>query len=332
MPTRRTALLAALAAPHLAQPALVRPAAAQGAQFRISTAAVEGDWLSRALVRFRDAIDQALPGQFNVSVHANASLFRQGTEVPALQRGNLEMSTMTTFEIEQQLPQWGALSAGYGFRDYAQMKAALTGPIGRELAAAVAERMDIQIIEVVYLGTRQIMLRQAREVRGPADLSGVKLRMPPGPGWLALARGLGAAPVSMGMPEVYLAMKSGAIDGQDNPLSIARANKLEEVSRQVVLTSHLIQPVFFAIARPVWNRMGAPQQAAFRDAAAAAARFNDDGRRAEEQEIAGAFERAGLVITRPDLGGFRASVARQYEVDGLAGRWTPGLLARMAAA
>ena len=327
MPTRRTALLAALALP-----ALIRPAAAQATQFRISTAAVEGDWLSRALVRFKAAIDQALPGQFNVSVHANASLFRQGTEVPALQRGNLEMSTMTTFEVEQQLPQWGALSAGYGFRDYRQMRAALTGPIGQELQVAVAAQMGIQIIDVVYLGTRQIMLRQAREVQGPAGLAGVKLRMPPGPGWLALARGLGAAPVSMGMPEVYLAMKSGAIDGQDNPLSIARANKLEEVSQQVVLTAHLIQPVFFAIAKPVWDRTSPAQQAAFRAAAREAAEFNDDGRLAEEQEIVGVFERAGLRITRPELGGFRASVARQYEADGLAARWMPGLLSRMAEA
>jgi TRAP-type C4-dicarboxylate transport system substrate-binding protein len=327
MLTRRTTLLAPLATPLLAG-----KAAAQAPQFRISTAAVEGDWLSRALARFKASLDQALPGQLNVSVHANASLFRQGTEVPALQRGNLEMSTMTTFEIEQQLSQWGALSAGYGLRDYNQLRAALSGPIGAELAAAVAERMGIVIIDFVYLGTRQLMLRERRQVRTPADLTGVKLRMPPGPGWLALARGLGAAPVSMGMPEVYLAMKSGAIDGQDNPLSIARANKLEEVSQLVVLTAHLIQPVFFAVAKPAWDRLSAPQQAAFREAARDAAKFNDEGRLAEEQEIVGVFERAGLAIARPDLAPFRAAVARQYEADGLAARWMPGLAARMAEA
>jgi tripartite ATP-independent transporter DctP family solute receptor len=327
MLTRRNVVLGALAAPMVLRP---RHAAAQGVQFRISSAAAEQDWLSRALQRFKASIDQALPGQFNISVHVNASLFRQGTEVPALQRGNLEMSTMTTFEIEQQLPQWGALSAGYGFRDYAQMRAALTGPIGAELAASVAERMGIQIVDVVYLGTRQVTLRQAREVRTPADLSGVKLRMPPGPGWLALAKGLGASPVSMGMPEVYLALKSGAIDGQDNPLSIARANNLQEVSQQVVLTAHLVQPVFFAIAKPVWDRMTGAQQAAIRDSARAAAQFNDESRLAEEQEIVAVFERAGLRITRPDLAAFRASVARQYEADGLSARWTPGLLRRMA--
>jgi TRAP-type C4-dicarboxylate transport system substrate-binding protein len=324
MLTRR----AALAAPFLALPA----AAQTAPQLRISTAAVEGDWLSRALVRFKEGLDRALPGQLNVSVHANASLFRQGTEVPALQRGNLEMSTMTTFEIEQQLPQWGALSAGYGFRDPAHLKRVLGGPIGAELASAVAERMGIVIVDHIYLGTRQLMLRERRQVRTPADLAGVKLRMPPGPGWQALAKGLGATPLAMGMPEVYLAMKSGAIDGQDNPLSIARANKLEEVSQLVVLTSHLVQPVFFAFARPFWDRLSAAQQAVMREQARAAAQFNDDGRLAEEGEIVSAFERAGLTIARPDRAPFRAAVARQYEADGLAARWAPGLAARIEAA
>src|SRR5689334_20542912 len=102
MITRRTLLAGAflLAAPYTAF--------AQGApvQFRISTAAAEQDWSTRALQQFKENVERDLPGQIAVSVHPNSSLFRQGTELPAIQRGNLEMSTMTTFEIEQQLPEY----------------------------------------------------------------------------------------------------------------------------------------------------------------------------------------------------------------------------------
>src|SRR5829696_1201101 len=87
-------------------------------QFRISTAAAEGDWLNKALQKFKEGVEKDLPGQFAVSVHANASLFRQGTEVPAMQRGNLEMSTMTTFEVEQQIPEWGFFNRAFLFRDW----------------------------------------------------------------------------------------------------------------------------------------------------------------------------------------------------------------------
>ncbi len=327
MTTRRT-VLAALAS-GLPFAALTWPAAAQTA-LRISTASAENDWLNKALQRFKQGVETALPGQLAVSLHANASLFRQGTEVPALQRGNLEMSTMTTFEVEQQLPEYGVLSAGYVLRDYDHLKRVLSGPIGQEYIAAVAAKMGIQIVAVTYLGTRQVNLAQAREVRGPADLAGVKLRMPPGPGWVALGRGLGVTPTPMGIPEVYLALKNGAIDGQENPLNITKVNNFQEVTQQIVMTSHLVQPVFLSLAKPFWDRLAAPQQEVIRREALAAAEYNDTNRIAEEKEMAGFFEKAGLRVTSPDLAGFRASVKQQYEAAGLAQKWAPGLAERIA--
>ena len=206
-----------------------------------------------------------------MSVHPAASLFRQGTEVPAIQRGNLEMSTMTTFEVEQQLPEYGVLSAGYVFRDYDHLAKVFDGPIGKDYADAVAKAMGIQIIETIYLGTRQTNLAKARDVKSPADLAGLKLRMPPGPGWVALGKGLGVSPTPMGIREVYLAIKNGAIDGQENPLTMTKVNNFHEVTQQIVMTAHLVQPVFFAIAKPVWDKLTPEQQAVFRKQAKEAA-------------------------------------------------------------
>ena len=91
--------------------ALSTSAAAQ-VQLRISCAGAENDWLVGGLKVFKEQIDKSSPGQFNVQIHPASSLFRQGTEVPAIQRGNLEMSTMTTFEVEQQVPEYSVFSAG----------------------------------------------------------------------------------------------------------------------------------------------------------------------------------------------------------------------------
>jgi TRAP-type transport system periplasmic protein len=318
-----------LAAAASACVALTGPALAQ-TQFRISTAAAEGDWLNKALQKFKEGIDKDLPGQFVVSVHANASLFRQGTEVPAMQRGNLEMSTMTTFEVEQQLPEYGVLAAGYAFRDYDHMRKVFDGPIGKDYAEAVGKTMGIQIIDTIYLGTRQMNLAKVRDVKTPADLAGLKLRMPPGPGWVALGKGLGVTPTPMGIPEVYLALKNGAIDGQENPLTITKVNNFHEVTQQIVMTSHLIQPVFFAIAKPIWDKMTPEQQTVFRKQAKEAASFNDTSRLAEEKEMVAFFEKAGLKVTTPDLVPFRASVRKQYEEAGLAQKWAPGLADKIA--
>lgn len=312
--------------------AAARPASAQAPiQLRISTAAIETDWLSQALNQFKTRLEAAAPGQFNVQVFANGSLFRQGTEVPALQRGNLEMSTMTTFEVEQQIPEYSLFSAGYLFRDYDHAAKVFASPIGAAYIRRVAEAMQIQIIQPFYLGTRQLNLRQARQVRTPADLNGVKLRVPPGPGWLVLARALGTTPTSMAMPEVYLSLRTGAIDGQDNPLSITRANNLHEVTQQIVLTAHMIQPVFLSMALPAWNRLSDAQKTAVRDAARAAAEFNDRSRIEDERTIVAFFRERGLQVTTPDLDAFRAAARRAYQESEVSRPWPQGLWEQVAA-
>lgn len=323
----RATVVAVLAA---AVPLVATPAFAQ-TTLRISSAGAESDFLTTGLKVFKEQVEKALPGQVTVQIHPASSLFRQGTEVPAMQRGNLEMSTMTTFEVEQQVPEYSLFSTGYLFRDYDHMAKVMRGPIGEEYAKTVAAKMGLQIVEMMYLGTRQVNLRQNKPVKVPADLAGVKLRMPGGPGWLALGRGLGAAPTPMAMPEVYLAMKTGSIDGQENPLSLTKANNLHEVSQAIVLTSHMVQPVFLTMAKPVWDKFSPAQQAAIRTAARAGAEANDKGRLEDEKSVASFFREKGLTVTMPDLAAFRASVAKAYAAADLAKVWPAGLKERIEA-
>ena len=208
---------------------------------------------------------------------------------------------MTTFEVAQQIPQLGYFNRGYLLRDYDQLRRVFDGPVGTDFSNAVSEKMGINILATHYLGTRQVSLRQKRAVQGPADLAGVKMRMPAGPEWLLLGRTLGVTPVPLGMPEVYLAMKTGTVDGQENPLSILNAAKFYEVSEQIVLTSHMVQPVFFAIAKPVWDKLNADQQKALTTAAQKFAGIGSDARLADEKAIVQALKDRGLAVDAVDL-------------------------------
>jgi len=307
----------------------LNPAAAADVTLRISCAAPPSDFLAKSLETFKASIASAKVGVV-AEAYPASSLFRQGTEVPALQRGNLEMSTMTTFEVAQQLPEWGLFNRAYLFRDYAHMRHVFDGPIGAEYRKAVSDKMGIEILATAYLGTRQVNLRQKRNVKTPADLSGVKMRMPAGPEWLLLGRTLGVSPVPLGMPEVYLALKTGTIDGQENPLSILNAAKLYEVTQQVVLTSHLVQPVFFAIAKPFWEKLTPDQKKAVSAAAVAAAHENDEGRLKDEADIVNALKAKGLSVDAVDLAPFRALADTSYAGSDLAKHWNAALLKRVA--
>ena len=195
MTTRRTFLTTALVTPL----AFAAAQAQTAPQLRFSTAAPPSDFLAKALEQFKATLDAAASG-VTVSTHPASVLFKQGTEVPALQRGTLEMSTMTTFEVAQQIPEFGFLNRAYLFRDYTHLRHVFDGLIGAEYRKAVADKMGIVILSTAYLGTRQVALRSARKVAGPQDLGGVKMRMPAGPDWLVLGRALGVVPVTMGMP------------------------------------------------------------------------------------------------------------------------------------
>lgn len=315
------ALLALLAA---------SPGARAQTRLRFSSAAPPSDFLAKAMVAFKDAVDKAAPGQFDISLHPGSTLFRQGTEIPALQRGTLEMSTGTTFEVAQQIPQWGFFNRAYLIRDYKHLRRIFDGPLGDEYRRQVADKMGIEILAVGYLGTREVNLRTRREVRGPQDLSGVKMRMPADPEWLLLGRAIGVSPVPMGMAEVYLALKTGTIDGQENPLTILWAAKFYEVTQQVALTHHLVQPVFFDIAVPVWNRLTDAQKAVLRDAARAALAGNDQARLADEQRVLDALKAKGLTVTEVDLDAFRKHADEIYAASPISAAWDKALMQEAA--
>src|SRR5689334_9299342 len=96
---------------------------------RFSTAAPPSDFLAKSLEAFKAEVEAANVG-VKVETHPASTLFRQGTEVPALQRGNLEMSTMTTFEVAQQMAEYGLFNRAYLFRDYDHLRAVFDGAIG----------------------------------------------------------------------------------------------------------------------------------------------------------------------------------------------------------
>jgi tripartite ATP-independent transporter DctP family solute receptor len=331
MTTRRQFMAGAMAGAATGTLAgMTRAGAQAGTQIRISTAAPPSDFLTKALEELKADVDGAKVG-LNVSVHPASTLFKQGTEVPALQRGNLEMSTMNTFEVAQQIPALGLFNRGYLFRDYAHLRRVFDGPIGAEYRGAVAEKMGIEILATHYLGTRQVNLRQKRAVKTPADLAGVKMRMPAGPEWLLLGRTLGVSPVPLGMPEIYLALKTGTVDGQENPLSILNAAKFYEVTEQVVLTAHMVQPVFFSIAKPAWDKLSDAQKTALRDAALKSAKSGSDNRLADEAGITTALKQRGLAVDAIDLAPFRAAADQIYAGSEMVKSWDKTLLERVAA-
>ena len=296
---------------------------------RISTPAVPDDWHAKMWTVFKESLDKAAPNQFDVQIHLNASLFKQGAEPAAMARGNLELTTVSAFDIAKLVPEFSIFTAGYIVRDPQHQQKVFNGPIGDELFKTVAEKMEITILSTAYLGTRQVNLREARNVRTPADLKGIKLRMPGSKEWLFLGETLGATATPLAFGEVYMGLKTGTIDGQDNPLPTVRAAKFYEVTKQLVMTNHLVDSLYIAIANKTWNGLTAAQKQAVKAAAQAATSFNNDNRIKEEAQIIDFFKQQGLQVSTPDVEAFRKSVQDAYAKSDYAKVWPKGMLDRI---
>ena len=327
---RRTLLAAASSV--LLMGALLPAAHAQNkVLLRVSTPAVPDDWHAKMWTVFKDSLEKSAPGEFDVQINLNATLFKQGTEPTAMARGNLELSSISAFDIAKLVPEFSIFTAGYVIRDPEHQQKVFNGPIGAEMFKMVIDKMDVTPLSTVYLGTRQINLRDVRNVKTPADLKGVKLRMPGSREWLFLGEALGATATPLAFGEVYLGLKTGTIDGQDNPLPSVRAAKFYEVTKQVVLTSHLVDGIFIAISSKALNAMTPAQRQKVTAAAQAASSYNNENRIKEEGQLVDFFKQQGLQVTTPDVDAFRKSVQTTYQNSDYAKVWPKGLLERINA-
>ena len=322
----RRALLAAGAALALAGSTVVAPAQDKP-KLRFSAVFSEQDIRAEMMKMFADAIAD----DFTFEGYYGGNLFKQGTELVALQRGNLEMGNIAPQDVSNQIPAWSIMTAGYLFRDAAHLTAFFASEAGEEMKKLAEDQLAIRILGPTYFGVRQVGLKGDKEINTPADMAGIKLRMPGGEAWQFLGEALGANPTPMAYAEVYTGLQTGAIDGQDNPLPNVENMKFYEVMDQIVLTSHLVGYDLLTVSKKVWDEMDADKQAKFQAAADAAIAFSTERHLAQEQELVEKFEAAGLKIYEPDQDAFRTHVQEKYLASELAKSWPEGMVDKINA-
>jgi TRAP-type C4-dicarboxylate transport system substrate-binding protein len=313
-----TLLTTTLALPSIAQD---KPA------LRFSAVFSEQDIRAEMMKQFGEAI----AADFTLEPYYGGNLFKQGTELVALQRGNLEMGNIAPQDISNQIPAWSVLTSGYLFRDVAHLRAFFASDLGKHYKKMAEDQLGIHILGPTYFGIRQVGLRVDKEIKTPADMAGIKLRMPGGDAWQFLGTALGANPTPMAYAEVYTGLQTGAIDGQDNPLPNVENMKFYEVMSQIVLTSHLVGYDLLVVSKTAWDAMTPEQQASFEAAATAAIDFSEQKHLARETELLKKFEDGGLKIYEPDVAAFRKTAQDAYLASDLAKSWEAGIVDKINA-
>jgi tripartite ATP-independent transporter DctP family solute receptor len=322
--TRRQTLVAGgLLAASTALPAL----AADKPKLRFSAVFSDQDIRAEMMKKFSDAIKD----DFDYEGYYGGTLFKQGTELVALQRGNLELSNIAPQDFSKQMPEWSIVTAAYVFRDTDHLKKFFASEMGEELKKKTEEQLHVRVLGPTYFGVRQVGLKPDKKIEKPADMAGIKLRMPGGEAWQFLGKSLGANPVAMAYAEVYTGLQTGAIDGQDNPLPNVQNMKFYEVMSQIVLTSHLVGFDLLTVSSKTWNAMSPELQKKFQKAADDAIDWSTGQHLAREKELASSFEQKGLKIYKPDVDAFREYAQKMYLASDLAKSWPAGMLDKINA-
>lgn len=327
--TRRKFSVCALALTCLTSIVPVVAHAQDKVTLRMSTPASETDQRSIALA---EVFGPAVSEFASYEPHYNASLIAQGSELEAIATGDLEMSIASAQELATFFPEFSIFTAGYVHQSAEHQVAVFNDAVMDPFKKKVEDELGVKLLAVMYLGKRHVNLRfprSERDVKTPEDLNGVNLRMPGSDAWQFLGRALGANPTPMAFTEVYTALQTGSVDGQDNPLPTVVDAKFYEVTKQIALTQHLVDLNYIAFSKAVWDGLSPEQQASVEEAAVNAAESARQAQLKKEEELVAFLKEQGLELYEPDLAAFREHVQAEYLASDLAASWPEGALDRI---
>ncbi len=180
----------------------------------------------------------------------------------------------------------------------------------------------MRILGTTYYGTRHVTTSN-KNVKTPTDLVGFKLRVPENDVFKAMAEAWGAKPTPMNFGELYLALKQGTVDGQENPLPTIKSGKFDEVQKYLVLTAHIITPRLVVVNEAWWKGLKPGDQKIIQDAVDAGITWQNAELVKQEKDLLETFKTAGMTVVPVDIEAFRkpvvAAVVPKFEA-----RWGKG--------
>lgn len=294
--------------------------------------AVPTDAHAGAMRVFKETVEKLSGGNIKVLTYDSASLFKQDQEVSAVKSGQADITATAAPWLTDASPWLSMFTAGYIFKSYDHMTKVLNGDIGKAVFERVAKEQGIRPLGAQYLGTRQLNMVADKQIKTPADMKGVKLRMPNSDSWIFLGKALGANPTAVSFSELYMALQTKTVDGQDNPLPTNKNAKFYEVTKSITITNHVVDSVWPAINEKKWQSLTDQQKAWVMEGVKAGAKYCDSTNLKLESELVEFFKNAGLKVYYADLDAFADHVLGQYLNAPISKSWDMDLFNRVKAA
>lgn len=262
---------------------------------KFATQNPKGHPLVTGIEKFAEIVTAKSGGKIKVNAFPGGVLGGDQANVSALQGGTLEMVTMNSGILASQVKEFAIYDFPFQFANAREADFVVDGPFGKMMHDKL---QDKGMVGLAYweLGFRNLT-NSKRPINKVEDLSGLKIRVIPNPINLDWVRALDANPTPMAFPEVYAAMESKALDGQENPLNVILANKFAEVQKHLALTNHVYNPQSVIISKKFWDTLSAAEKKIIGDAAIEAGKVQRQASRDAAGGTLDQLKKAGMQVT-----------------------------------
>ncbi|NYS79951.1 MULTISPECIES: TRAP transporter substrate-binding protein [Halomonadaceae] len=280
---------------------------------RLAVETTPGDPLNVMLATFRDALQESAEDSIELEFFEGGALGDEAALMQLIRAGEVQVVPLGSDVVELD-NNFALFDMPFLFADKESARATLDGELGDLLSASLRDKANLEVLAYGELGFR-VISNNRHPIRTPKDLDGLKLRTPGSETRLLAFEMLGAAPTPMALGEVYVALRQGVLDGQENPLSVLEEFSLYEVQDYVSLTNHVYTPITLAMNASAYDSLSAELQEKMAQAAQEGAEATRQLSDESDATLVDDFTEAGVSVNQPDLDSFiSASVPIRDEI------------------
>lgn len=263
-------------------------------------------------------IKERTEGRYEIDIFSGSVLGSQAEMHESLNLGGLDIGFVSPGLLSEIYKPIQVHLAPFLWRDLEHFLAYPSSNIYKEITSGYEAASGNKILGLTYYGQRHVTSNKA--INSPADMKGLKIRIPPVPILTMFTNAVGANATPIAFAEVYLALQQGTVDAQENPLPTIEAKKFYEVQSHIALTGHTTDGFYTVVNGKVWKGMSAKDQAVFSDVWAEAATKASQDIINKEVGLADFFKKQGLTVTEPDKSAFAKLVEPAWKDNDLG--WT----------
>jgi tripartite ATP-independent transporter DctP family solute receptor len=279
-------------------------------------------------VKFKELVEQRSKGDMQVQIHVGGAMGGEREVFEGMSTGGLEMGAMGSGDIAIFFPKYFVYEIPYVLRDADHFFKLWKSPVGKEINDVVLKERGVITAGVVYRGARYLTAN--KEIRTPEQVKGLRIRLPENKPWVEIWKSLGAQPVVVAFPEVYMALKTGVAEAQENPMESIWAYKFYEAQKYLIATKHVYSACKYQVSKKWFDRLNADQQKMIIGSWTEATDYANKLAMEADAKFLKDLQGKGMTLVEPNVAAFQSAVQPALQELNRT-LWVPGLLEKVLA-